>query len=162
MYRTHTNPSVCRFARSILSWRGTDGQCLAARHSSFSTLEPDQNLTQPLPRDVAGVKADIPTYRKPNIQNRRGRHLISAPNESLYHTTSLRRDTIMVMALWSGCVRMSVDKIRERGSLVEIPIMTQRSTVRASVQSATIVADVSPSRESPYQDVRDGLCQSLQ
>jgi hypothetical protein len=31
---------------SILSWKGTDGQCLAALHTHISALEPDQ-LTQP-------------------------------------------------------------------------------------------------------------------
>lgn len=34
------------FVGSILSWIGTDGQCLAALHTHISTLEPDQ-LTQP-------------------------------------------------------------------------------------------------------------------
>jgi len=34
------------FVSSILSWIGTDGQCLAALHTHISALEPDQ-LTQP-------------------------------------------------------------------------------------------------------------------
>jgi len=30
------------FVGSILSWKGTDGQCLAALHTHISALEPDQ------------------------------------------------------------------------------------------------------------------------
>jgi len=30
------------FVESILSWIGTDGQCLAALHFHISTLKPDQ------------------------------------------------------------------------------------------------------------------------
>lgn len=36
---------------SILSWIGTDGQCLAAPHTHISALEPDQ-LTHPRLRDA--------------------------------------------------------------------------------------------------------------
>ena len=38
---------MCSFVGSILSWIGTDGQCLAAPHTHISTLEPDQ-LTHPV------------------------------------------------------------------------------------------------------------------
>lgn len=38
------------FVESILSWKGTDGQCLAALHFHISTLKPDQ-LTQPRVRE---------------------------------------------------------------------------------------------------------------
>jgi hypothetical protein len=39
------------FVKSILSWRGTDGQCMATLHLHISALKPDQ-LTQPCTRDV--------------------------------------------------------------------------------------------------------------
>lgn len=52
MKDTRANPSLCSVVRTILSWKGTEGQCLAALHSHISTLEPDQ-LTLPLTRDVS-------------------------------------------------------------------------------------------------------------
>jgi len=48
---------------SILSWKGTDGQCLAALHTHVCALEPDQ-LTQPCPRDVDIRSLSLFLYEK--------------------------------------------------------------------------------------------------
>jgi hypothetical protein len=42
MKNTHESQIVWFFVSSILSWIGTDGQCLAAPHTHISTLELDQ------------------------------------------------------------------------------------------------------------------------
>ena len=48
------------FVGSILSWKGTDGQCLAALHTHFSALEPDQaDSTLPGDFQARGSGADL-------------------------------------------------------------------------------------------------------
>jgi hypothetical protein len=42
MKHSNSNLRIRCCVRSILSWKGTVGQCLAALHSHISTLEPDQ------------------------------------------------------------------------------------------------------------------------
>ena len=59
---------------SILSWIGTDGQCLAALHTHISALEPDQ-LTQPCQGknilDYGSVRVFLFTRKAPTFPNLR-------------------------------------------------------------------------------------------
>lgn len=49
------------FVGSILSWIGTDGQCLAALHTHISALKPDQ-LTQPRHTNVSCVSSNVRAF----------------------------------------------------------------------------------------------------
>lgn len=82
---------------SILSWIGTDGQCLAALHIHISALEPDQ-LTQPCLRDVDWSCQSLPLYEK-SANNPKPPSVIDDHRSHTQRRLIITR--IRTMAVWS-------------------------------------------------------------